>query len=233
MARTLLVGLGLLAGPARAVEVAVDVGHSLRDGGAISARGRAEYDFNRELAGRVVGELRERGLAVRPINADGRIESLAARTVAADGADFFLSIHHDSLPADRLLDWTWEGRRQTYNDEHGGFALFLSRRGPDPVTSLRCASAIGALLRRAGFAAATHHGPTEAGTERPYADETNAVRYFDNLVVLYRTTVPAVLLEAGLIKNRVEELALRDAGRQQRMASAVATGIAACLAVPS
>ena len=222
----------LAGGSASAAEVAVDVGHSLRDSGAISARGRPEYDFNRQLAARVATELGVRELIVRRINFDGRIESLDARTAAAAGADFFVSIHHDSLPADRLHDWVWNGQARTYNDEHAGFALFISRRGPDPATSLRCASAIGALLRRAGFVGATHHGPTEAGTERPYADEQNAVRYYDNLVVLYRTTVPAVLLEAGVIKNRIEERALLDPAKQQRMASAVATGIAACLSVP-
>ena len=50
-------------------------------------------------------------------------------------------------------------------------------------------------------------------------------------MVLYRTTLPAVLFEAGVIKHRDEELALQDAERQERMADALATGIAACLFV--
>ena len=61
----------------------------------------------------------------------------------------------------------------------------------------------------------------------------NAVHYYDNLVVLYRTTLPAVLFEAGVIKHRAEELELRDPQRQERMADAIATGIAACLSVQS
>ena len=56
-----------------------------------------------------------------------------------------------------------------------------------------------------------------------------SVHYYDNLVVLYRTTLPAVLFEAGVIKNRDEELMLLDADRQARMADGIATGIAACL----
>ena len=59
----------------------------------------------------------------------------------------------------------------------------------------------------------------------------NTVHYYDNMVVLYRTTLPAVLFEAGVIKHRAEELALRDPVRQDRMADAIATGIAACLYV--
>ena len=38
-----------------------------------------------------------------------------------------------------------------------------------------------------------------------------------------------VLFEAGVIKHREEELALRDPERQARMVDAIATGIAACL----
>ena len=57
------------------------------------------------------------------------------------------------------------------------------------------------------------------------------MHYYDNLVVLYRTRLPAVLFEAGVIKHRDEELELRDPERQARMADAVATGIAACLYV--
>ena len=197
--------------------MALDVGHTLAAVGAISARGRGEFEFNRDLALQVGQALSERGLAVRPINADGQIESLHARPQAAAGSDFFLSIHHDSV--------------QTYSDVHRGFSFFVSRQNPDLATSLRCASAIGSRLRRLGFVAATHHADSLPGRERPYADVDNAVHYYDNLVVLYRTTLPAVLFEAGVIKHREEELALRDPPRQARMADAIATGLAACLSV--
>jgi N-acetylmuramoyl-L-alanine amidase len=41
--------------------------------------------------------------------------------------------------------------------------------------------------------------------------------------------MPAVLFEAGIIKNRDEEILLRDAARQARMADGIATALAACL----
>ena len=49
--------------------------------------------------------------------------------------------------------------------------------------------------------------------------------------MLYRTTLPAVLFEAGVIKHRSEELELRNPERQAHMADAIATGLAACLFV--
>lgn len=206
--------------------VAVDVGHGVQDSGAISARGRTEFAFNHDFASRLALTLRQREVGVREVNFDGRIGSLLARPQAAEGSDFFISIHHDSISEAWLLDWEWEGKPQRYTEVKRGYGLFVSTQNPDPATSLRCASAIGAMMRRAGFAPSTWH----ARKHQP-ADAENGVWYYDNLVVLYRTGLPAVLFEAGVIKHRDEELELLDPGRQARMADAVVTGIAACLYV--
>lgn len=219
-----LAAAAILSGFAGAAEVALDVGHTLAEPGAISARGRGEYHFNRALAPVVQAALTARGISVRPINYDGRIASLAARPEAARGADLFLSLHHDSLPAHEQETWVWEGQRLTYSDRYAGFSLHVSRRNPAPATSSSCASAVGASLRRAGFVPTRHHFP-----RHPWADEANAVHWHDNLVVLHRSTMPALLFEAGVIKHREEELQLADPERMARMADAIATGVAACL----
>jgi hypothetical protein len=125
--------------------------------------------------------------------------------------------------ADLLQEWDWQGSPQTYSDDYSGFALFVSHDSPDLATSLRCASAIGARLRRMGFLPARHHANPPSGTPREVADAANAVHYYDKLVVLYRTTLPAVLFEAGVIKNRDEELLLHG----------IATGIATCPDAPA
>lgn len=206
--------------------VAVDVGHGGRDGGAVSARGRNEFDFNREFAGVLATTLEQRSLAVRRVNFDGAIGSLAARPEAAVGSDFFLSIHHDSINEAWLLPWVWEGVERTHTEVKRGYGLFVSANNPDLDSSLLCASTMGAMLRRAGFVPSEWHG-----RKHQAADAANGVWYYDNLVVLYRTTLPAVLFEAGVIKHKYEELELRDPVRQSRMADALATGLAACLQV--
>lgn len=207
--------------------IAIDVGHGAKDGGAISARGRDEFLFNLDFAQRLAERLETRGDRVRRVNFDGAIGSLTARPKAAAGSDFFLSIHHDSIDERWLLPWLWEGVERTHTEVKRGFGLFVSANNPDPETSLRCASAMGAMLRRAGFTASDWHARKHRA-----ADRDNGVWYYDNLVVLYRTTLPAVLFEAGVIKHRDEELELRDPERQARMADALATGLAACLSVP-
>lgn len=206
--------------------VAVDVGHGLKDRGAISARGRSEFEFNRVLAGVLADVLREKHLAVREINFAGDIGSLVERPKQAAGSDFFIAIHHDSISENWLKFWDWDGSEQSYTEVKRGFGIFVSAQNPDLATSLRCASSMGAMLRLAGFTPSPWHGRRHIA-----ADSENGVWYYDNLVVLYRTTLPAVLFEAGVIKHREEELELLDGERQARMADAQASGIAACLSV--
>jgi N-acetylmuramoyl-L-alanine amidase len=209
-----------------AARVAVDVGHTRAAPGAISARGKTELEFNLALAEQLMHALNAKGLRAQLVNGDGAIESLAARPAAAPEADFFISLHHDSVAESELLSWEWEGHRQTYNDQWQGHSLFVSRRNSYPEGSLLCASAMGARLQREGFP------PTDKNARRrPWADQANTVHWYDNLVVLHQARQPAVLFEAGVIKHREEELLLADPARQARMAEALATGIAACLQV--
>lgn len=215
--------LGLCAQPPL---VALDVGHGLKDGGAISARGQPEFEFNRMLAAKVAEALRARYLAVREINFDGAIASLAERPALAAGGDLFVSIHHDSIGEEHLLPWEWNGAPASHTEAKRGYGIFISAKNPDPEGSLRCASSLGAMLRRAGFEATPWHRRKHAP-----ADAENGVWYHDNLLVLYRIDLPAILFEAGVIKHREEELELLDPQRQARMAEALAAGVAECLPV--
>ena len=212
------------AGPTVRAEIAVDVGHTLLAPGATSARGRTEFEFNRELAQAVHAALSALGLAVRLINEDGRVSSLQARPQAAAGADLLLSLHHDSVNAFELRSWQWRGQALDFNDDHAGHSLFVSRDNPDTARSILCARVIGARLQRMGFVP-THKN----GRRRAYADPEHAVHYYDGLAVLRHAHMAAVLFEAGVIKNRDEELLLRDPVRIARMADAIATAVAACV----
>jgi len=220
--------LAALAGgaAARPPLVALDVGHTLAAPGATSARGQSEFEFNRALAKHLSVALTARGLRVTIVNTDGTLGDLRVRPLRAAGADLFVSIHHDSVGEDELRRWRFGGRDLDYSDAWAGYSLFVSRLGPDLPRSLLCARTIGARLQRLGFV------PTaKNGRRREWADRQLAVHYYDRLVVLYRTTVPALLIEAGVLKNRDEELLLRDPARRRRMADGIATGIAACLSV--
>ena len=211
-------------GVAEPTSVALDVGHGLLNVGAISARGFTEFDYNRNLAGQVSAALKNHHLKVREINFDGKITRLAERPAQAVGHDFFISLHHDSINEDYLQPWIWNGEIQSHTEAKRGFGIFVSSNNPDLQTSLRCASSMGKALRQSGFQPTPWHA-----RKHREADAENGVWFFDNLFVLQRTTLPAVLFEAGVIKHREEELELLNPQRQALMAEALARGIAACL----
>jgi len=80
-----------------------------------------------------------------------------------------------------------------------------------------------------GFTPSLYHADRQYGENRPFADKDNGVHYFDNLAIVRRSQVPAVLFEAGVIVNRDEELRMRDPTVRAKIANAVADGVTACL----
>ncbi|MDD5035051.1 MAG: N-acetylmuramoyl-L-alanine amidase [Methylococcaceae bacterium] len=226
-------GLGLGAflwacWPAQAQTIAVDVGHYLEKPGAISARGKAEFDFNLELAQKIAQALQAKGFEVKLVGEHGRMKDLKARTRAAAKADFFLSVHHDSVQPRYLSEWEFEGASRSYGDRYSGFSLFVSRKNPQLAPSLECASALGSELIRSGFKPSRHHAEPIPGENRTYADQANGVHYYDDLVVLKTARQPALLLEAGIIVNREDELTLSVPATREKIAAAVATALDVC-----
>ncbi len=221
--------LCLLAQPAAAARIAIDVGHYLEAPGAISARGRPEFEFNLELAREIETELSSRRHAVRLIGADGMMKELWRRPRAADGMDLFISVHHDSVQERFLATWLHDGVERRYSDRFSGYSLFVSRENPALARSLRCASAIGAALRSAGFQPSLYHADPVLGENRAFADRDNGVHYFDGLAVLRHALLPALLFEAGVIVNRDEEMRMSAASVRRLIAAKVADGVEGCL----
>src|SRR4051812_35541280 len=66
--------------------VAIDIGHSRQQPGAISARGRTEYEFNHDLGGDVLQAVRAEGfLHAFIIDPDGALVDLNERADRASG----------------------------------------------------------------------------------------------------------------------------------------------------
>jgi N-acetylmuramoyl-L-alanine amidase len=218
-----------LAPAAIAAGVAVDVGHYLAKPGVISARGVTEFEYNLQLSREIAEALQRAGHRVLLIGADGLSENLGSRAPRAAGMDLFLSIHHDSVQPRFLSVWEVGGEQLLFSDRFAGFSLFVSRLNARSEASLRCASAIGAAMRTAGFIPSRYHADPIVGENRPFADEANGVHYFDNLAVLKTASIPALLIEAGVIVNRDEELRMRDPAVRNRIVESIVAGAGACL----
>jgi N-acetylmuramoyl-L-alanine amidase len=160
---------------------------------------------------------------------DGKARpSLFKRVAVANrsGADLLLSVHHDSVP-DRLLeDWEFEGKKSHFNDRFSGYSLFVSHDNPQFELSLKFATLLGHQIKAQGLEYAKQYTlPIMGRYRRELLDKDVGVYRYDTLVVLERTRMPAVLLEAGSIINRDEELAMNSPERQELISAAVAGAV--------
>lgn len=212
----------------RKFRIVLDVGHTSEAQGATSARNDVEFGFNLHLARLIGKRLRSAGFAAtRVLVTEGKARaSLLKRvgTANAAHADFFLSIHHDSVPDKMLEEWEFEGARSHFSDRFSGHSLFVSERNPRFAASLAFARLLGRQLKDAGLQYAAQYSLQLMGRYRhPLLDKDVGVYRYDGLVVLSRTRSAAVLLEAGSIINRDEEMAMNSPQRQELIATAVVT----------
>jgi hypothetical protein len=81
-------------------------------------------------------------------------------------------------------------------------------------------------MRASGVPFSPHHAENVPGEGRPIVDRADGVYPHRELRVLKLASMPAVLLEAGVIVNRQEELEIASANRCLNTARAVASAFA-------
>ena len=209
-----------------AFRLVLDVGHTAQVPGATSARGLHEFDFNLRLAKLIEKQLVDAGFAKTALLVtDGpALQSLARRVMRANAAraDLLLSIHHDSVPAALLEKWDYNGGPHFFSDRFRGHSLFVSYENRDRRGSLLFARLLGLALKSRGLQYTPHY--TEkimGGRRRELIDAEAGVYRYDRLVVLEYPHMPAVLLEAGSIINRDEELLMGTPEHQGVIGAAV------------
>jgi len=151
--------------------------------------------------------------------------SLAKRVASASDlhANLFLSIHHDSVPNSLLEDWEFEGKKSHFSDRFSGYSVFVSRNNRDFKRSLSFAELVAKEMKAQGLQYARQYTLAIMGRyQHPLLNKETGVYSYDKLVVLKSTRMPAVLLEAGSIINRNEELKMDSPERRDIISSAVA-----------
>lgn len=211
------------------LHVALDVGHSKAQGGAISAVGRPEFEYNLDMARTIAEVLRAAKAKVTVINEKGDFDGLAGRPRYADqiGAQVFLSIHHDSVNDKYLKNWEVDGKTQQYCDPRfSGYSVFCSKKNVSATRSRNWAKEVGAAMLNAGFTPATHHHEEIPGENRAWIDERTGVYEYPDLAVAKYGKLPSALLECGVILNRDEEQKVRTKDYQRKVGGAVASALA-------
>jgi N-acetylmuramoyl-L-alanine amidase len=210
--------------------VLIDVGHTATSPGADSARGVPEYEFNLKLASVIAQSLHEAGFdkTVRLVTSGTRSSSLLYRVARANDlqGDLFISIHHDSVPDNLKETWQYEGNKRSYSDRFSGYAIFVSNDNTDRTGSLAFGHSLGQELQKRGLRYTPHYTLPLMGRYRhDLIDAEAGVYRYDHLIVLHSTRTPAVLLEAGSIVNRQEELELATPERRLLVAEAVTAAV--------
>lgn len=204
--------------------IAIDAGHSPESPGATSARGKPEHAFNDRLAGLLLERLHAAGFTrafIVPVKAGGLSPSGRAGAANDARADLLISVHHDSVQPAYLSEWSYDGRTLLYCDKFDGYSLFIS--GPEDTgnRALLFARILAARLISAGLRPSHHHAEAIPGEARHAVDAEKGIYRDDNLEILKRARVPAILVEAGVIVNRDEEAMLETPAYRERIAEAV------------
>jgi N-acetylmuramoyl-L-alanine amidase len=209
----------------------LDVGHTAKSPGAESSRHVDEFEFNLGLAKRIGEKLKQDGFSETTVLVtEGKARpSLMKRVATANRAapDLFLSIHHDSVPDGFLEDWEFEGKARHFSDKFSGYSVFVSRKNPRYQASLMFAKLLGNQMAARDQQFARQYDQLFMGKyQRELLDIDAGVYRYDELIVLKQTQMPAVLLEAGSIINRDEELLMGSAEYRDLVSAAVASAVA-------
>jgi N-acetylmuramoyl-L-alanine amidase len=220
---------------ARNLIIAIDAGHGGEDPGAIGKYGTQEKDVTlaiaRALAERVNTEPGMRAVLTRDGDYFVPLRDRMRRARARQ-ADLFVSIHADSI-RDRSVDGSsvyilsprgatdeaarWLAERENASDLIGG--VTLDDKG-DVLASVLLDLSQSASLT-ASQAAAEHvlHQLNRVGEIRkPQVQQAG-------FVVLKSPDIPSMLVETAYISNPQEELRLRGAMHQGKLASAIHQGL--------
>lgn len=194
---TLLISLTLSS---YAFELTLDVGHTPTKFGTSSSSCKKEYDYNLVLAKHITAYLNAK--KIKPLLSYGEI-TFDDRYESSSQKDLFLSIHHDAMQEQFIQ----RDKNNCPNSNYAsGFSIFVSQKNPYYLKSLQYAKTIGASLIKQGYKPTHHHAENIVGENRILLDKKLGIYIFDDLKVLKNAKAPAVLLEAGVIVNPIDEL---------------------------
>jgi N-acetylmuramoyl-L-alanine amidase len=223
-------------GPAPLRTIVIDPGHGGHDPGAAGAGGLAEKELTLDVARRVAA-LVEDDLGVRVVLTRARDQFVALRERTAlanrERADLFVSIHANAARGSAATgaetyflstEATDGAARRAAEDENRVIALEPRGRNgsADALRSILWDLAQSDFQQESSRVAEALQVQLDRALRRPSRGVKQAPFY-----VLGGAAMPAVLVEIGFITNPQEAERLRDDGYRERIARALAAGLAA------
>lgn len=216
--------------PTKKTEVILDGGHTAQAYGAVGSSGRREVDYNDGLVAQLAAALAQSGFT--PILTRQPLQeiSLAERVAVTHyhKAAVMLSIHHDSAQLVHLEPVVINGvRTHQTRTPISGYSLFVSGKNRHFAQSLAFARLLGHELAKLGRKPSLHHAEPIPGEGRPLLDAPLGIYQFDDLVVLKKAAIPAVLLEVGVIVDKADEAYVSSRENQRALVKAILAAIEA------
>ncbi len=219
--------------------VVVDPGHGGDKRGALAPDGTAEKDLALQIARRIAKRLERQGARVI-LTRTGDIELPLANRAAvanAERADLFISVHLNSMPTRSRRRLRTQGVETYFLSADATDASATAVAARENADRLAGEPAIDPADPVSGILDDLEHTAALSGSSRlAYAIHEKLVRATgaeDHGVkqapfyVLAGARMPAVLVEAGFISHAEEARRLRSAAYQEKLARAVADGVAA------
>ncbi len=218
----------------RVTKIILDPGHGGKDPGAIGRLGTQEKTIVLDIARRVKKYLTQQGFEVILTRDADEYVSLSERAekAAKSGADLFVSIHANAAPnrsatgvetyflSEAKTDW----ERAVAARENAVFERELANpliKDNDPVSLILADLAQNEFLFESSELASRIQ---EAALSAICAEDRGVQQA--NFYVLRNIFMPAVLVECGFLTNRKEEKLLRNPEHREKIARAVAQGVA-------
>jgi N-acetylmuramoyl-L-alanine amidase len=210
--------------------VVLDAGHGGRDPGAIGVGGIEEKDVTLRLARELRKRLRERGFRVVMTRDQDRTLDLEERTAIAEGAggDVFVSLHCNAAPRPGLHGI--ETYSLNESDEQHSVQVAARENGIAPgevdvlqrtVAQLRVSEASGPSWVLAEL---VHHQLLQ-GLREHYEGVNDLGVKKGPFYVLFLSSMPSILVEAGFLTHRDEAKRLHNAAYMTRLAESIAEGL--------
>lgn len=208
--------------------IVLDSGHNPSQPGALGVHGIYEVVYNDSLTAHIADALKKAGFSVILTRTPAKEISLEGRAQIANEnhADLFLAIHHDSAQSQYIEKTTWHKLiAERSKVPISGYSIFVSRLNPDFDNSFRFAEFLGQNMLKLGRSPSLHHAEKIPGENRELLDAKLGIYRFDNLVVLKKSTIPAVLLEVGVIVDKTDEKYVRNKHNQKAIVHAIVAAV--------
>lgn len=128
-------------------------------------------------------------------------------------ADLFIAIHHDSVQEKYLQTTTYNGQKSYtinsdfYRNYKVGYSIYLAKNEGDHnyAKALQFAKVLARRLQKLGRTPSTHHTENTKGEAYQAIDASLGIYDGQRLAILRNATVPAVLVEVGVLLDKTDE----------------------------